>query len=132
MTLDATWSHGRKSTIFNPSTEFTALILVEGQPIEFIIDTGSPVSIITTIIKPKNMKTTPKSYVDVKKNPMNFKGKAMVEVKTERNSDTADTNHGKRKYSTLTGIKLVGQTRNWPAGEQENKHHPEHRFQRKR
>ena len=57
---------------------------MDGQPIEFIIDTGSPVTIIPTIITPKQIKATSKCFVDVNKNPIEFKGEAIVEVKTEK------------------------------------------------
>ena len=65
-----------------------AILSVEGQPIEFIIDTGSPVTIIPQNINPKEIKMTSKCFVDVNKTPINFKGEAMVEVKTERTKVT--------------------------------------------
>ena len=67
---------------------YKAILLAEGQPKEFIIDTGSPVTIMPPINNPKNMKATPRCYVDVNKNPIKFKGEAMVEVKTERSRVT--------------------------------------------
>ena len=57
---------------------------MDGQPIEFIIDTGSPVTIIPPINTPKQIKATSKCFVDVNKNPIEFNGKAIVEVKTEK------------------------------------------------
>ena len=54
---------------------YKAILLVEGQPIEFIIDTGSPVTIIPSKINPKNMKATPKGYEDVNKNPLSSEAK---------------------------------------------------------
>ena len=67
---------------------YKAILLVHGQPIEFIIDTGSPVTIIPPIITPKDIKKTTKTFVDVNKNPIKFKGEAMVEVKTEKSKET--------------------------------------------
>ena len=67
---------------------YKTILLVEGQPIEFIIDTGSPVTIIPPIINPKQIKATSKYFVDVNKNPINFKGEAMVEVRTEKTKIT--------------------------------------------
>ena len=67
---------------------YKAILLVEGQPIEFIIDTGSPVTIIQPIDNLKNMEATPRCYVDVNKNPKKFKGEAVVEVETERSRVT--------------------------------------------
>ena len=67
---------------------YKAILLVHGQPIEFIIDTGSPVTIIPPIINPIEMKKTTKTFVDVNKNPIKFKGEAMVEVKTEKSKET--------------------------------------------
>ena len=63
---------------------YKAILLVQGQPIEFIIDTGSPVTIIPPIINTAEIHKTTKSFVDVNKNPIRFKGEAMVEVKTEK------------------------------------------------
>ena len=63
---------------------YKAILLVDGQPIEFIIDTGSPVTIIPPIITPKQIKATSKCFVDVNKNPIEFKGETIVEVKTEK------------------------------------------------
>ena len=63
---------------------YKAILLVQGQPIEFNIDTGSPVTIIPPIISPIEINKTTKSFVDVNKNPIKFKGEAMVEVKTEK------------------------------------------------
>ena len=67
---------------------YKTILLVHGQPIEFIIDTGSPVTIIPPIITPKEMKETTKTFVDVNKNSIKFKGEAMVEVKTEKSKET--------------------------------------------
>ena len=63
---------------------YKTILLVHSQPIEFIIDTGSPVTIIPPSITPEEIKKTTKTSVDVNKNPIKFKGKAMVEVKMER------------------------------------------------
>ena len=63
---------------------YKTILLVHGQPIEFIIDTGSPVTIIPPIINPKEIKATSKCFVDVNKNRIKFQGEAMVEVKTEK------------------------------------------------
>ena len=67
---------------------YKAILLVHGQPIEFIIDTGSPVTIIPPFITPKDIKKTTKTFVVVNKNPIKFKGEAMVEVKTEKSKET--------------------------------------------
>ena len=64
------------------------ILLVHGQPIEFIIDTGSPVTIVPPIITPKEIKKTTETFVDVNKNPIRFKGEAMVEVRTEKSKKT--------------------------------------------
>ena len=67
---------------------YKAILLVQGQPIEFIIDTGSPVTIIPPIINTAELHKTTKSFVDVNKNPIKFKGETMVEVKTEKSKIT--------------------------------------------
>ena len=46
---------------------YKAIQLVEGQPIEFIIDTGSPVTKVPPIIIPKQIRQTTKCFVDVNK-----------------------------------------------------------------
>ena len=66
---------------------YKAILLVQGQPIEFIIDTGSPVTIIPPTISPVELQKTTKSFLDVNKNPIKFKGEAMVEVKTEKSKE---------------------------------------------
>ena len=67
---------------------YKAILLVEGQPVEFVIDTGSPVTITPPIINPEGIKQTTKCFVDVNKNPIKFRGEAMVEVKTEKTQVT--------------------------------------------
>ena len=67
---------------------YKATLLVQGQPIEFIIDTGSPVTIIPPIIDTVEIHKTTKSFVDVNKNPIKFKGETMVEVKMEKSKIT--------------------------------------------
>ena len=66
---------------------YKTILLVHGQSIEFIIDTGSSVTIIPPIINPIETKKTTKTFVDVNKNPINFKGEAMVKVKTEKSKE---------------------------------------------
>ena len=85
----ATASLGRKESVnaINRVDFYKAILLVQGQPIEFIIDTGSPVSIIPPVIIPTEIKKASKSFVDVNKNPIKFKGEAMVEVKTEKSKE---------------------------------------------
>ena len=63
---------------------YKAILLVQGQPIEFIIGTGSHVTIIPPKINALEIRKTAKCFVDVNKNPVRFKGKALVEVKTEK------------------------------------------------
>ena len=66
---------------------YKTILLVHGQPIEFIIDTGSPVTIIPPSIDLTELKKTTKTFEDVNKNPIKFKGEAMVEVKTEKSRE---------------------------------------------
>ena len=83
---------------------YKAILLVEGQPIEFIIDTGSPVTIIPPIINPKEIKATSKCFVDVNENPIKFKGEAMVEVKTEKTKITLPILITKKNTQPLLGL----------------------------
>ena len=73
--------------VINRVDIYKTILLVHGQPIEFIIDTGLPVTIIPPIINPIEMKKTTKTFVDVNKNPIKFKGETMVEVKTEKSKE---------------------------------------------
>ena len=67
---------------------YKATLLVQGQQIEFNTDTGSPVTIIQSIISPVELQKTTKSFADVNKNPIiKFKGEAMVEMKTEKSKE---------------------------------------------
>ena len=66
---------------------YKTILLVHGQPIEIINDTGSPVTIIPPIMTPKEIKKTTKTFVDVNRNPIRFKGEAMVEAKTEKSKE---------------------------------------------
>ena len=59
---------------------YKAILLVERQLIEFVIDTGSPVTNIPAIISPNDIQETTNCIVDVKKNTKNFNGEVMVEV----------------------------------------------------
>ena len=93
---------------------YKAILLVEGQPIEFVIDTGSPVTIIPPIINPEGIKPTTKCFVDVNKNPIKFRGEAMVEVKTEKTQVTLPILITERKI-TQTYWDWTGST-NWKLG----------------
>ena len=67
---------------------YKTILLIHGQPIEFIIDTGSPVTIVPPIITPKEIKKTTKNLRRREQNPIRLKGEAMVEVKTEKSKET--------------------------------------------
>ena len=49
---------------------YKAILLVQGQPIGFIIDTGSPVTIIPPKTNPSEIHKTTQCFVDVNKNPI--------------------------------------------------------------
>ena len=53
--------------IINRVDFYKAILFVQRQPLEFIIDTGSPVTIIPLIINPIQVKKTTKKFVDVNK-----------------------------------------------------------------
>ena len=67
---------------------YKAILLVEIQPLEFIVVIGSPVTIIPPIFIAKEIQETAKRFVDVKQIPIKFRGEAMVEVKTEKGKET--------------------------------------------
>ena len=87
-------SQSQKLITYNQRTVLTGLtstkqsiLLVEGQPKEFVIDTGSPVTIFPPITTPKEKQETKKCFVDVNKNSIKFKCELMVEVKTKKSSE---------------------------------------------
>ena len=107
---------------------YKAILLVQGHPIEFIIDTGSTVTIIPLIISPIEVHKTTKSFVDVNNTPLKLKGEAMVEVKTKKNPRSlTHIIHRKQKHSTLVGTGLVGQTRNWVTRKQKHQYYSTYR-----
>ena len=67
---------------------YKAIVLVEGQSKEFIIDTRSPITLFPPIFSPKKLTKTTKIFVDINKNPIKFKGDALVRVKTEKSKIT--------------------------------------------
>ena len=67
---------------------------------------------------PTEIKKTTKNFLYVNKNPIKFKGEAMVEVKTEKSNEILSILITGNKY---TGPRLVRQTGNRPARQQENK-----------
>ena len=87
---------------------YKTILLVHGHPIEFIIDTGSPVTIIPPIINRIEMKKTTKTFVEVNKNPIKFKGEAMVEVKTGKSKEILPILISKKqKHPTTIGPRLA-------------------------
>ena len=48
---------------------YTAILFVEGQLIEFILDTGYPITKIPPLFNPKELMNTTKCFEDAKKNP---------------------------------------------------------------
>ena len=112
---------------------YKEILLEEVQPIEFIIDTGSPETIIPPIINRKDIKTTSKCSVDVNKNPINFRGEAMLEVTTERKKVTLPILiTEKENTQPLPWTGLAKQTGDWFTREMRDEHHPKHNRQQKR
>ena len=65
---------------------FTATVQINGIMKEFIIDTGSPVSIMSPdkrIMKTTEIQKTTNRYQDVNKNKMNFRGQILVNIEYE-------------------------------------------------
>ena len=53
---------------------YKAILMVQGQPIESIIDTGSSMTKMPPIFSPIEVHKTTKCFVDVNNNPIKFKG----------------------------------------------------------
>ena len=79
--------HIQSVNSYNRVNFYKVILLVQGQPIDFFIDIGSPVTKIPPIINPIEVKKTTKCFVDVNKNSIKFKGEAMVERKTEKSKE---------------------------------------------
>ena len=60
--------------ISNQTNFYKTTLLVDGQPIEFVVDTGSPITLIPPIIGLNNLTPINEQYVDVNKNPIKFSG----------------------------------------------------------
>ena len=55
--------------VINRIDFFKAILLIQGQSIDLIIDIDSPVTIIPPIINPLEIRRTTKCFVDVNKKP---------------------------------------------------------------
>ena len=88
---------------------FKATLLVEGEPKEFNINTGSRIIIIPQVIIPKDLKETAKCFVDVNR---------------KKQGDIANTYYRIQKHTTIVGTKNVRQTGNWAARKQKYEHQP--------
>ena len=67
---------------------YTADVKINGIMKEFIIDTGSPLSIMPQdkrIMKPTELQKVSNRYQDVNKNEVNFRGKIPVNIEYENN-----------------------------------------------
>ena len=85
-----TWpeiDHNQSVNGINRVDYYKTILLVQGQPIEFIIDTGSPVTIIPPKINVAEIKKTTKNFVEVNKSPIKFKDEVLVGVKTEKSEE---------------------------------------------
>ena len=91
-------------------------MIINGEKQKFIIDTGSPVTIMPydqKIHKTKKIKPMKEKYQDVNKNEFKFMGKTWVTAEYNGGiNQTTDANHQKKRYHTTTGIKLVNTTAN--------------------
>ena len=87
---------------------YKAILLVQVQPIEFIIDTGSPVTILPAIINPLELHKPTKCFVDVNKNPIKFEKEGHCgseNGKMEKNA--TNISYREQKYTTTSGPRLA-------------------------
>ena len=96
--------------IVEQQKHYTAKRTINGTPKEFIIDTGSPVTIMPLdeqIIKKTEIQKITNRYQDVNKNEVKFRGKVPVNIAYEKKqSKNGITNYRKSGHSTLTGDEL--------------------------
>ena len=75
------------------SKHFTATVQINGIKKEFIIDTGSRISIMTydeRIMKPTEIQKITNRHQDVNKNEVKFRGKIPVNIEYENNKQTME------------------------------------------
>ena len=105
-TINSTHRMDKKSENY-----YTETILVNGRPIKFIVDTGSPVTLIpmakfnnTTKIKPMTEK-----YKDVNDNNINFMGKTTAEIEFDGKKKNLELLITKRNTNPLLGLDWMKQ-----------------------
>ena len=86
---------------------YKTIFLVEEQPKEFKFDTGSPITKIQPKFNPKEVHKIIKYFVDVHKNPIEFKGEATMEVKTEKSKETLPILITGSKHTASVGSRLA-------------------------
>ena len=80
-------------TIEEKNKHYTATIKINGVKKEFIIDTGSPITIMPSderIMKHTETQKITNRYQDVNKNEVNFRGKIPVNIEYENNKQKMD------------------------------------------
>ena len=82
---------------------------MDGRQINFVIDSGSPITIIPNHLKPdKPLRTVEQIYTDVNKNRVELDGKCMVTVETPTGPKQLRTNYLEaERFYTACRTKLV-------------------------
>ena len=78
----------RVNRIIDRNKYLTTVVKINGTEKEFVIDTGSPISIMpadNTILKESEIQKVRHRYQDVNKNEVKFRGKIPVEIEYENN-----------------------------------------------
>ena len=87
-------------------------LLVNNAPIKYIIDNGSPVTLIPQHLFNKTTKVETKNtdYKDVNDNKIEFAGQTNATVKTNTNIITTTTTNYKSKYNTANRTRRLDET----------------------
>ena len=92
--------------IVEQQKHYTAKIKINGTPKEFIIDTGSPVTIMPLdeqIMKKTEIQKITNRYQDVNKNGVKFRENTGKHRIRKEQSKNGNTNYRKSGHNTLTG-----------------------------
>ena len=101
----------------------TAVVKVNGIEKEFIVDTGSPISLMPVdekILKQTEIQKVKQRYQDVNKNEVKLRWKIPANIEYENNKKNANSNYRKKRHYTITrnGLdkKIQFDNRKYPNG----------------
>ena len=92
---------------------YTKTLLVNNRPIEFIVDTDSPVTLIPkTKFNNITMKPVTVDYRDVNDSKIKFEGKTTANIENDGTKETIGATHNNQTNTPITRAGLDGKTGN--------------------